>query len=147
MYSSNLFSGNLARMCAWCTMRSRSIKQATGVAKKHRDGKFRMMPVVFDIVRLMQEGARTGTTTEAHSQDWTSTVARCGLLVLQQLVERERNALHPLHLAPLHRARHAQELELRYRAREPCLQLPQPRPLQMERALLPGASIQGLTLV
>lgn len=55
----------------------RAMKQANGVSKKHRDGKLRLMPMVFDFVRLMQEGAKTGAT-EFHSQDWKADIAsRC----------------------------------------------------------------------
>ena len=53
----------------------RAAKLAGGVAKKRRDGKFRLMPVVFEFVRLMQEGAKPGAT-ESQTNDWQSAVAR-----------------------------------------------------------------------
>jgi len=53
----------------------RAMKQANGVVKKRRDGKMMLMPVIFDFVRLMQEGAKTGTT-EATQTNWKSAVAR-----------------------------------------------------------------------
>jgi len=52
-----------------------AMKQANGVVKKRRDGKLMLMPVVFDFVRLMQEGAKMGTT-EATQKNWKSAVAR-----------------------------------------------------------------------
>jgi hypothetical protein len=54
---------------------TRAMKQATGVTKKRRDGKMRLMPVVFEFVRLMQQGAKSGET-EAHVEDLKTTVAR-----------------------------------------------------------------------
>lgn len=53
----------------------RAMKQANGVSKKRRDGKLRLMPVIFNFVRLMQEGAKP-ETTEVHAADWKSAVAR-----------------------------------------------------------------------
>jgi hypothetical protein len=52
----------------------RVFRQANGVTKKHRDGKMRLMPLVFECVRLMQEGAKPGETE--HTRDFTSAVAR-----------------------------------------------------------------------
>jgi hypothetical protein len=52
-----------------------AMKQANGVVKKRRDGKLMLMPVIFDFVRLMQEGAKTGTT-EGTQTNWKSAVAR-----------------------------------------------------------------------
>jgi len=53
----------------------RAMKQANGVVKKRRDGKLMLMPVIFDFVRLMQAGAKTGTTEGTHT-NWKSAVAR-----------------------------------------------------------------------
>ena len=58
--------------------------------------------------------------------------AACGLLVLQQLVEREGDALHPLHLAPLHRPS-ARVPRRCFRARQLTLTL----------AHLPGITLGG----
>jgi hypothetical protein len=53
----------------------KALQQAAGVTKKHRDGKLRLMPVVFELVRLMQDGAKTGATV-VQGQDWQNEIAR-----------------------------------------------------------------------
>mmetsp|Transcript_12094 Transcript_12094/g.56118 ORF Transcript_12094/g.56118 Transcript_12094/m.56118 type:complete len:265 (-) Transcript_12094:2014-2808(-) len=58
------------------------------------------------------------------------------IVTAQQLVQRERGALHVLHLTTLHRLADAEKLNLRHGSREPSLQLPQPTPIQVKRALL-----------